>query len=278
MERAGLTAQESSALPGLARLSNLVRSVRTPELAKPSWAPHPVALGTNTDPYQRAEGRYAVMPGIIVALAGSRTLFSILTKGTLLRRDLPLLVEASSVVPIGLALSIAIYDDELQRSVEPGTPSTAARLATVTVVRELGLDCEVFLIPILPYLTDTREHLDSVLSRVKSAGATSVLYSSFHLRSGAKEWFMQWLEQTHPQLVPRYRQLYGSSAYAPKDYRRWFGAKITPLVRKRGLQHGSADPVTGAVRSTALARGRIGDISLPLIGGALPSGFLPALF
>ncbi|MDT5301945.1 MAG: hypothetical protein QOG79_5187, partial [Mycobacterium sp.] len=58
------------------------------ELSRPSWTRETVALGTNTDPYQRAEGRYALMPGIIGALADSKTPFSILTKGTLLRRDL----------------------------------------------------------------------------------------------------------------------------------------------------------------------------------------------
>ena len=100
---------------------NVAEVLRT-ELAKPSWRREPVALGTNTDPYQRAEGRYALMPGIIEALAESGTPFSILTKGTLLRRDLPLLAEAAEHVPVDLAMSIAIYDHELQQSVEPGTP------------------------------------------------------------------------------------------------------------------------------------------------------------
>ena len=66
------------------------------ELARPTWSGEPVALGTNTDPYQRAEGRYRLMPGIIRALADSGTPFSILTKGTLLRRDLPLLADAAT--------------------------------------------------------------------------------------------------------------------------------------------------------------------------------------
>ena len=96
-----------------------VADVLRRELGKPSWDRHPVALGTNTDPYQRAEGRYRLMPGVIEALAESRTPFSILTKGTLLRRDLPLLAEAAKVVPVDLAMSIAVYDDSLQQSVEP---------------------------------------------------------------------------------------------------------------------------------------------------------------
>lgn len=205
------------------------------ELARPTWGRHPVALGTNTDPYQRAEGRYRLMPGIIAALAESGTPFSILTKGTLLRRDLPVLAEASERVNVKLAMSIAIYEDELQQSIEPGTPTATARLATVTAVRDAGLDCSVFLMPILPHLTDSREHLDEALRRAKDAGATSVLYTALHLRPGVKEWFMQWLEREHPELVTRYRGLYSRGAYAPKGYREGLAARIRPMIRSYGL-------------------------------------------
>jgi DNA repair photolyase len=231
-----------------------VAEVLAKELAKPGWQRHPVALGTNTDPYQRAEGRYRLMPGIIAALAESGTPFSILTKGTLLRRDLPLLAEASSMVPVDLAMSIAIYDDELQQSVEPGTPTTAARLATVKAARELGLPCSVFMMPILPYLTDTRAHLERALGQIRDAGASSVLYTALHLRPGVKEWFMLWLADAHPELVDRYRALYAGGAYAPGEYRKWLAAKIKPLIRSHGLERGAPDPATGAVRSRALGR------------------------
>ena len=236
-----------------------VADVLRKELAKPSWGRHPVALGTNTDPYQRAEGRYSLMPGIIEALTDSGTPFSILTKGTLLRRDLDLIVAASERVPVDLAMSIAVYDDELQQSVEPGTPTTKARLATVTAVREHGLDCAVFLMPILPYLTDTRAHLDEALGQAKAAGATSVLYSALHLKPGVKEWFYLWLERAHPELLPSYRKLYAGGTYAPKGYRQWLAAKIKPLIRAHGLERGYEDPLTGGVRSTALGTTRDAD-------------------
>jgi len=215
------------------------------ELRRPSWERPNVALGTNTDPYQRAEGRYRLMPGIIAALAASDTPFSILTKGTLLRRDIPLLQAAAERVPVETAMSIAIYDDELQHSIEPGAPATAARLATVRAVREAGLPCAVFLMPVLPYLTDSREHLERALEAIADAGATSVAYSALHLRPGAKEWFAAWLARTHPELVPRYRALYGAGAYAPKEYRRQLAARIRPLIRRYGLDRPRLDPSTG---------------------------------
>ena len=113
-----------------------VAEVLAKELARPSWQRHPVALGTNTDPYQRAEGRYRLMPGIIAALAASGTPFSILTKGTLLRRDIPLLQAAAERVPVELAMTIDVFDAGLRESVESGAPTTEARLATVRAVRE----------------------------------------------------------------------------------------------------------------------------------------------
>ena len=248
-----------------------VAEVLRKELAKPTWGRHPVALGTNTDPYQRAEGRYQLMPGIIAALADSKTPISILTKGTLLRRDLDLLVEASARVPVDLAMSIAIYDEGLpddglpkaglpddgpraglQQSVEPGTPTTKARLATVTAVRERGLDCGIFLMPILPFLTDTRAHLDEALRQAKAAGATSVLYSGLNLKPAVKDWYLQWLARDHPELVGRYRELYAGGQYAPKEYRAWLAARIRPLIRAHGLERGVVDPFTGGVRSSAL--------------------------
>ena len=260
-----------------------VAEVLAKELKKPSWQREPVALGTNTDPYQRAEGRYQLMPGIIAALAQSGTPFSILTKGTLLRRDLPLLVEASEHVPVELAMTVAVHDDELQRSIEPGAPTTKSRLATVRAVREHGLECGVFMMPILPFLTDSRAHLETALADIKDAGGTSVLYTALHLRPGAKEWFFEWLEREHPDLVRRYRLMYGSGASAPKDYRRWLAAKITPIIRRHGLERRAGSSVASGpsamaeVRSSAL--GRVRDGTVPsLIQAALPPDVQPTLF
>lgn len=224
-----------------------VADVLRRELAKPSWDRHPVALGTNTDPYQRAEGKYRLMPGIIAALADSGTPFSILTKGTLLRRDIPALVAASERVPVDLAMSIAVYDDDLQQSVEPGTPTTTARLATVRAVRDAGLSCSVFLMPVLPYITDTTAHLDDAIGRAAAAGATSVMYSALHLKPGVKPWYMDWLARTHPDLVGRYRVMYLDNTYPPKDYRRWLGERIRPIMRAHGVGLGRVDPATGSM-------------------------------
>lgn len=266
-----------------------VADVLAREVAKPAWERPHVAMGSNTDPYQRAEGKYRLMPGVIAALAQSGTPFSILTKGTLLRRDLPLLAEAAGQVDVDLAMSIAVYDEGLQQSVEPGTPTAAARLATVAAAREQGFSVMVFMMPVLPFLTDTREHLDEALRQVRQAGATAVLYSALHLRPSVKEWFLQWLRANHPGLVPRYQGLYGDRAYAPQGYRRWLAARIKPLIRSHGLEYRREDPATGGVperprrgvppeRPAAQAGGLIAEELPPLLAARAQADLAPTLF
>lgn len=224
--------------------SQIIVKVNAPEvlrreLAKPGWAHEQVALGTNTDPYQRAEGRYRLMPDIIRALAESGTPLSILTKGTLLRRDLPLLEEAGAEVPISLGVSLAFADEELQQLVEPGTPTPRARLDLVRAIRDAGFDCHVMVAPVLPWLTDSREHLDALLGAVAGAGATSATVMAAHLRPGVREWYLQWLREHRPALVDDYRRLYGRGSYTPTEYRTWLAERARPLLRAHGLDRSS---------------------------------------
>ncbi|MGQ0837443.1 intein-containing Rv2578c family radical SAM protein [Actinokineospora sp.] len=228
----------------------LARQVRSPR-----WTREHVAMGTNTDPYQRAEGRYALMPGIIRALAGSGTPFSILTKGTVLSRDLPLLAAVSRDVSVGLGVSIALLDRDLQHSLEPGTASPQARLELVRRITDAGLPCGVFVAPVLPGLTDTVAQLDALLAEIAAAGATGVTVLPLHLRPGAREWFAAWLAREHPALVPLYRRVYGRGTNADIRYRRALATRIAPLLRRHDMApKPSAD----------------GDARWP--GGSLPAG------
>jgi DNA repair photolyase len=237
-----------------------VAEVLRRELAAGSWQHEHVALGTNTDPYQRAEGRYKLMPEIIRTLAASGTPFSILTKGTLIRRDLSLLQAAAEKVPVDLSFSIAVFDDALQRSIEPGTPTAAARLEAVRAAADAGFAVTVFLMPVLPHLTDSVPALDDALGRIGAAGARRVIYGALHLRPGVKPWFMQWLERQHPELVSSYLGLYpGQSAVAPKGYRTWLAKRVRPLLRVHGLDGRDEDELPmrasrpGPVRTTGPA-------------------------
>ncbi|MGY1857312.1 Rv2578c family radical SAM protein [Modestobacter sp. SYSU DS0290] len=239
------------------------------ELARPSWQREHVALGTNTDPYQRAEGRYRLMPGIITALAGSGTPFSVLTKGTLARRDVPLLAAAARDVPIGMGVSMAIWDDDLHRALEPGVPTPRARLDLVRAITDAGLPCGVFLAPVLPGLTDRVDHLETAIAAIAAAGATGVTVLPLHLRPGAREWFTAWLSREPPTLVPRYRKLYGRGAYVPAEYRSWLAGRVAPLLARHGLDRQSGGAARGL--ATGSATGLPGDESAGFPAGSLPS-------
>ena len=254
--------------------TNLVDVLRK-ELTRPSWQREHVALGTNTDPYQRAEGRYRLMPGVITALADSGTPFSILTKGTLLRRDLPLLVAAAQQVPVGLGVSMAIWDDELHAALEPGVPTPRARLDLVRAVSDAGLPCGVFLAPVLPGLTDGVEHLDAALAAIADAGATGVTVIPLHLRPGAREWFMAWLGRAHPELVPRYLQLYARRAYVPAEYRTWLHERVRSLLARHGLDRQKGGTARGADRSSAAGVPGYEEAGFP--AGSLPTGGMPGV-
>ncbi|MET4429992.1 DNA repair photolyase [Mycolicibacterium sp. 624] len=212
-----------------------VAEVLAREVRRRSWTRETVALGTNTDPYQRAEGRYALMPGILGALADSGTGFSILTKGTLLQRDLPLIAEAARRVDVSVAVSLAVGDLDLHRQVEPGTPTPRARLGLIRAIREAGLDPHVMVAPVLPMLTDSAEQLDALLADIAAAGATGVTIFGLHLRGSTRGWFMSWLARDHPRLVRPYRELYGRGAYLPQSYRDMLRERAAPLVRRHGL-------------------------------------------
>jgi DNA repair photolyase len=209
------------------------------ELAKPSWGHHQVALGTNTDPYQRAEGRYQLMPGIIGALADSGTPLSILTKGTLLARDIPLLKHAATQVPVGIGISLAMTDEKLSEAIEPGTPGPRARLKLVMRLREAGLPCGVMAMPILPWLSDSDEALDHLFSSLAQAGATGVTAGALYLKPGTREWFMKWIAAHHPELAGKYGRLYASGSYASKEYRTWLAGRVKYFKKLHGFTDAS---------------------------------------
>jgi len=232
------------------------------KLTSAGWQGEHIAMGTNVDCYQRAEGRYRLMPGIIGALKDAANPFSILTKGTLILRDIELLAEAAEVTDVGLNVSAGFVDKGLWRSIEPGTPAPARRLEACAALNERGLACGVLMGPVIPYLSDSPAQLAETVRQIAAAGATSVTPIVLHLRPGTREWFLRWLQAYHPGLVKRYLELYGRSAYAPRAYQDRIAGQVRELARelgtgrpRPGFGHGRRPPATrpipGPARSPA---------------------------
>ncbi|HMF04186.1 MAG TPA: radical SAM protein, partial [Acidimicrobiia bacterium] len=192
---------------------------------------------------QRAEGKYRLTQGIIEVLGEARNPFSILTKGTLVLRDLDRLVEASRRTTVELCFSIGTLDEDVWRATEPGTPHPRKRVEAVARINEAGIPCGVLVAPILPGLSDRREQLDEVVRACVDAGAPSISPVLLHLRPGVKEHYLGWLSDTHPELLERHRRLYPGS-YAPARER----DRVTGLVRDLIAHHRTTRGATTSPR------------------------------
>ena len=219
--------------------TKIVVKINAPEVLRAQlrsrrWHGDHIAMGTATDPYQRAEGRYQLMRGIITALTDYRNPFSILTKGTLILRDLDLLKEAAKATDVSTAFSIGTLDEDAWRASEPGTPHPRARMDAVAALNDAGIPCGVMLAPILPGITDAPEKMRAVVEAAIAAGATHVTPILLHLRPVVREEYMGWLQATYPTLGTRYEHMYARSAYGPKEDRNALGRTVGKLVAAAG--------------------------------------------
>jgi DNA repair photolyase len=218
--------------------SKIVVKVNAPEVLRAQlgsrrWKGEHIAMGTATDPYQRAEGRYRLMPRIISTLAEYRNPFSILTKGTLILRDLELLVAAVRVTEVSTAFSVGTLDEDAWRRTEPGTPHPRKRMEAVAALNAAGIPCGVLIAPVLPGITDHPRQLRQVVEAAIDAGATHASPILLHLRPGVKEEFMPWLAEQFPDLVERYEAMYRRPYAAPAD-RKALDEAVAGITRALG--------------------------------------------
>ncbi|MBV9943751.1 MAG: radical SAM protein [Solirubrobacterales bacterium] len=197
------------------------------ELARPSWTREHVALGTNTDPYQWAEGRYKLMPGIWEAMRDAANPCSILTKSPLLLRDLPLMGQIAERTEFSAALSVPTLDEKAWRASEPRSPNPRARLEAVAELTRAGIRTGVLVAPLMPGINDAPEQIAPILEMASAAGAAYVTGIALHLRGDVRGLFFDWLRDNRPDLVDRYKRLYQRGAYAHPDERR----RLTELVK-----------------------------------------------
>ena len=196
---------------------NAVERARA-ELADPRWTNEPVAMGTNTDPYQRAEAKYRLTRGVIEALAERGTPFSILTKSPLVTRDLDVLEAAAQQVDVRVDFSVGTLDQAVWRATEPGSPDPRLRIAAMRRLAERGVRTGALIAPVLPALSDSAEQLRAVVAAVRDAGGTVHGLGPLYLRPGTREHFLGWLAEHDPALHAGYLRRYADTDYAPERY------------------------------------------------------------
>ena len=215
------------------RIKPNVAEVLRRELARPSWRRDEVALGTATDPYQPAEGRFRLTRDCLTELDAAWTPFSIVTRGPLVVRDIDLLQQASERAGAQVFFSLPTLDERVWRTTEPGTAPPTSRLEAIRRLAAAGVDVGVGMAPILPGLSDDPAQLEAVVRAARAAGARGIWASVVHLRPGVREHFLEALARDWPEQVARYEALFANRAYLS-------AATTKPLL----------EPVRRATRST----------------------------
>ena len=195
------------------------------ELAKPSYQCSPIALGSNTDPYQPIEREWKITRQILEVLAEHKHPVSIVTKSALVERDLDLLTQLASDHLVQVFISITTLDVELARKMEPRASSPRRRLQAIQTLNEAGVPCGVMVAPVIPFLTDAE--LEHVLQAAHEHGARSAGYTLLRLPYELKELFKDWLTTHYPlkgeHVMSRMREMRGGRENDPEFGSRFRG-------------------------------------------------------
>lgn len=209
------------------------------ELARPSWRREQVAVGTATDAWQPCEGRYRIARASLAALVDFRTPAGIVTKATLVQRDLDLLVALQRAAGVAVNVTVTTLDREVWRTVEPGTPPPWQRLATVGRLAAAGVPVGVYLAPVLPGITDGAAAIDQLAEAAAAHGAGWLWAAPLRLAPLVKEHYLGMVASARPELLERYRRSY-PAADPPPAWRDGLARRVAEARERHGLADGAA--------------------------------------
>ena len=238
---------------GIIYVKRNLAEVLAGELSRPGWRREQVALGTATDPYQPAEGRYRLTRAALEQFARFRTPVSLLTKNPLIVRDLDVLQDLDARAELSVAFSVPTVDREIWRRTEPGTAPPHQRLAAMRRLADAGINAGVLMAPLLPGLSADRAQVERTVRAAADHGARFVGSGLLNLSAELRDYYFDFLAAEYPSLLDGYRRLYGEK-YAPKRYRDRVSERVLELQRLAGIPE-RADPpraVTPAVRQLGL--------------------------
>jgi len=194
------------------------------ELAAPRYLPDVIAIGTNTDPYQPIERSHRVMRGVLQVLQAHNHPVAIVTKGTLIERDLDILGDMGRRGLARVGVSVTSLDADLSRRLEPRVPLPARRLAMIRRLTEAGCPVRVMVSPVIPALSD--HELESILGAARDAGASAASWIMLRLPREVSPLFRDWLRAHYPDRAARVmgqvRAVHGG-----KDYDADWGRRLT---------------------------------------------------
>ncbi|ATI42122.1 radical SAM protein [Pacificitalea manganoxidans] len=237
--------------PGLDFETRLIARPAAPEqlareLSAKRYQVAPLAFGTNTDPYQPIEGERAIMRGCLEVLAEFRHPVTIVTKGTLIERDIDILRDLAADNLVRVGISVTTLDPALSRAMEPRVPAPARRLRSIERLSAAGIPVRVMASPMIPALTD--HELEPILEAARDAGAQAASYIVLRLPREVSGLFQDWLADARPdraaRVMARVREMHGGRDYDPDWGKRMRGegpfakllaARFDLAVKRLGL-------------------------------------------
>ncbi len=196
-----------------------------------------IAIGTATDPYQPAEGRFAVTRGVLEAMARVPGLrIGLTTKSTGILRDRRLLARIAQGSELWVNLSLISLDAALLRQIEPRAPRPDLRIEAMRALAQDGIRVRLFLMPVLPLLTDGEAGLRELLAAARGAGAREAISQALFLRTEMTwRFFLEFVEREFPWAALRYRALYPELGNAPRAYREEVERRVARLSAEVGF-------------------------------------------
>jgi DNA repair photolyase len=206
------------------------------ELYRPGYRCELIALGANTDPYQPIEREHRITRGVLEVLWEFRHPVGIVTKGSLIERDLDLLESMAREDLVHVFVSIGSLDGEIARTLEPRAAAPFRRVETIRRLSRSGVPCGVLVAPIIPFLND--KDLEAVLEAVSEAGARMAGYTLLRLPWEVRDLFKDWLERHYPlkakHVMARIRDMRGGRDNDPEFGSRMKGeGQFAELLRNR---------------------------------------------
>lgn len=190
------------------------------------------------DSYQPAEKKYELARQALELLYERGFPVHVLTKSTLVRRDLDILKKINRRARAIVSFSFSSASDEISRVVEPGVPAPSRRLETIEAIKNEGIACGAFLMPVIPFITDTAELMQESVSRMREAGVDFIIFGGMTLKEGRqKDHFMNALGKHSPEIAGKYQDIYKYSKWGEpvKEYTDSVNARFARIAVKHGI-------------------------------------------
>ncbi len=187
------------------------------------------------DGYQPLEKKYELTRKALELMYEYNLPVHMLTKSTLIKRDADILKRINAQSRAVVSFSFSSVDEKISAIFEPGVPPPAQRLQTISFFKNEGIACGMFLMPVIPFITDTPELLEQTVSRAKEAGVDFIIFGGMTLKEGRQqEYFYDALRRTHPELIAEYRNIYRGSQWgeATKEYYSSISQRFNSIAKK----------------------------------------------